>query len=71
MYSVLKVRNGMVWNEEGKVIAVLQPDATEDDERTIQLGAEIIPVAQEFVRSYKPKTTLKAVEQLFEKYADN
>jgi hypothetical protein len=65
---ILKVKNGMVWNEEGRVIAVLTPDATEEDERIIELGSEAVPIVEEFVRTYKPKTTLKTFEQLIEKH---
>jgi len=65
---ILKVKNGMIWNEDNKVIAVLTDAASENEERIISLGIEAVPIVEEFVRSYKPKTTLKEFTDLIEKY---
>lgn len=70
----LKIRNGMVWNEDDRVIAVLTEDATEQDERTIELGSEAVPAIEEFIEkvnsgSFKPRTAVKEFENLIEKYS--
>lgn len=70
----LKIKDGMIWNEdETRVIAVLTEDATEIEERAIELGSEAVPIIERFVAdvnsgSFKPREAVKRFENILEKH---
>lgn len=70
---IFKIRNGCLWNEDGKVIAVLTDDITPEEERTIEFGAEAVPAIEEFVGkvnsgTFKPRSAVKEFEKLINKH---
>jgi hypothetical protein len=71
----LKIRNGVIFNEDGAVIGALTPEfaANEQVERTIELGSDAIPEIEAIVSeinsgSFKPRSISKRLEKLIEKY---
>ena len=70
---ILKVRNGGIYREDGVKVAVLTNEATEQDEIAIEFGSEAAPALTKFVDqvnsgSFKPRTVVKELEKIAEKY---
>lgn len=75
---ILKVKKGVIYScEEGledKPIGSLFDVATEEDERLVECGSEILPVVEEFIQKvnngkFKPRAIVKEFEQILSKYA--
>jgi hypothetical protein len=71
----LKIRNGIIFDAEDndRILAVMSQDATEEDERLIELGSEAVPIIEKFVSdvnsgSFKPRTAVKEFEKILDKY---
>lgn len=59
---------------EDRAIGALFPNATEEDERTIECGSEALPVIEQFIEKvntgkFTPKTVVKEFEQLLLRHA--
>jgi hypothetical protein len=75
---ILKIKKGVIYAcEEGfddRPIGAIFDDATEDDERLIECGSEIVPIVEEFVEkvnkgTFKPRAVVKELEIILSKYA--
>lgn len=70
----LKVKNGIIYNmEDNTIIGTLSTDSDEA-ERVIECGSEVLPIVEKFVEdqnngTFKPRATMKQFELLLEKYA--
>lgn len=65
-------KNGIVYNEENKPIAVMCEEATELDYSIISVGSELIDVAKNFVSDVnsgklKPRKAVSEFEKVLEK----
>lgn len=70
---ILKIRNGIIYSDEGEIIGTLVGDNAEA-ERVIELGSEAVPAIENFVEmvnsgSFKPRTAVKTFEAILEKHA--
>lgn len=73
---ILKVRNNMVFKEDGTCVAVLAdlpPDELEEVERAIEYGSEAAPAIDNFLNQvnsgkFKPRATVKELEKIADKY---
>lgn len=74
----LKIKNGVIYSVsefgEDCAIGTLFPNATEEDERIIECGSEILPEVEEFIEKvnkneFKPRAAVKAFEQILAKHA--
>lgn len=71
---IIKIRNGIIYNEVGNPIGTILPNATEEEERSITLGAEATPIIEDFVAEvnsgkFKPKTLVRKLEAIIEKHS--
>lgn len=73
---ILKVKKGLVYNEDGVCVAVitdLPDDIAEEVERTIEFGSEAAPAIGKFIEqvnsgSFKPRSVVKELEKIADKY---
>lgn len=74
---IIKIRNGIIYRVEyGTEIAIgtILDGASEDVEKTIECGAEVLPAVEKFIKdvnsgAFKPRKLVKSLEQILEKYA--
>lgn len=73
----IKIKDGFFYRvEEDKdpvIIGVCTDDLTEIDERIIECGTETLPAVEKFIENvnngnYKPRTAVKELEKILEKY---
>lgn len=70
----LKIKNSGIWNlETGQLVGYMTDAATVNDERSIELGSEFIPLIEDFVLNvnkgvFKPKTTVDQFQRILDKY---
>jgi len=73
---ILKVRNGMVFDESNTCVAViadLPPDTAEEVERAIEFGSEAAPALVKFMDEinsgkFKPRKIVREIEDIHNKY---
>lgn len=75
---ILKIKRGVIYAcEEGlddKPIGSLFDNATEEEERLIECGSEVIPAVEQFIAkvnsgTLKPRAIVKEFESILNKYA--
>lgn len=74
----LKIKQGVIYacaeGFDDRAIGTLFPIATEEDERIIECGSEVLPKVEEFIEKvntgkFTPKTVVKEFEQLLLRHA--
>jgi hypothetical protein len=74
---MIKIRNGLAYNEDGVLIAImseaLPDDIAREAVRAIEYGTEVAPKVDEFIQQvnsgkFKPRATVKMLEQVAQKY---
>lgn len=71
-----KVKDGMLFNEEGKIIAVLTDEITEKEEQTLEATGEALEAINAFVDdvnsgSHKPKRAVNEFQRILDKFELN
>lgn len=75
---ILKIKKGVIYSciegMEDKPIGSIFDTATEDEERLIECGSEVVPVVEEFIAKVntgqlKPRAAVKEFELILNKYA--
>lgn len=74
---ILKIKNGVIYScVDGleNPIGTVFPNATDEEERLIKCGSEVVPAVKEFIEkvnkgSFKPRAIVKEFEQILNKYA--
>lgn len=74
---ILKIKKGIIYLcEEGledNPIGSIFDNVTDETEQIIECGAELLPAVQDFVKavnsgSFKPRTIVKTLEAILDKY---
>lgn len=68
----LKVKNGFIEDEDGKIQGTVSDTATAEVLETIECGSELVGIAKDFVfngGSFTPKTSLREFEVVLDKYS--
>lgn len=76
---ILKIRNGIVYMEDGSIAAVIS-DTLPDEiamevERIIEFGSEAVPAVENFISevnsgSFKPRAVVKKLEEIANRYKE-
>lgn len=71
---LLKIVNGIAYDETGRMVCVMTDFSTKEDERLIELGSEAAPAIQDFVETvehgkFTPKSVMKTFKAILEKYS--
>jgi hypothetical protein len=75
---ILKIKKGVIYScepgVEDKPIGSIFENATEEEERLIECGSEVIPAVEEFIKNvnsgtFKPRSVVKEFENILQKYA--
>lgn len=69
----IKIRDGIIWSEDGRVIAIMAEGITEQDEKDLIIGSKLVPAAKKFVEkansgSFKPRSTVKEFENILNSF---
>lgn len=67
------IKDGIIYNYEGNVVGVMSNDATPEDVRSIELGTDLIPVANEFIEqvdagALRAKYTYNQIKNVFDRH---
>lgn len=73
---IIKIKKGVIYRLENEIetpIGSLFDHATDEDEKTIECGVEMLPKVQEFIDnvnsgSFKPRSVVKELESVLRKY---
>lgn len=74
---ILKIRKGVIYlcreGMEEEAVGSIFDNATDETERLIECGAEVLPAVQNFIQnvnsgSFKPRTAVKTLEAILEKH---
>ena len=71
-----KVRDGMLFNEEDKIIAVLTDEISNDEEKVLEATGEALEAINTFVDgvnsgTHKPKKAVNEFQRILDKYEVN
>lgn len=74
---IIRIRNGIIYKVEYDVefvIGTIVDGTSEEAEKTLECGAEIIPVVENFMKEvnsgkFKPRKIVKELEKILDKYA--
>jgi hypothetical protein len=70
---VLKIINGIVYDETGRMVCIMTDMSTKEDEKLIELGSEATVAVKKFVETvehgkFTPKSVMKTFKAILEKY---
>lgn len=68
-----KIKDGMVYDENGDIVAILPPVSHDFNEKTIEVAPMAIEAIHDFVQqvnsgSLKPRSAVKIFEKVLEQY---
>lgn len=73
----LKIKNGFIYSydcEEPRIIGTVDVDLTEEEQKVIELGSELVQPVISFVENvksgkFKPRHEVKIIDAIIEKYS--
>lgn len=68
-----KIKDGMLWNDEDKIIAVVTEEVTQEEESILEASGEAVDAMKRFIGEinsgkFKPRAAVKSFENILERY---